>query len=60
VIWKGGKEREAKVTLAVALDLERPPSPIDPNPFLWELLNRSLALSLGEMRQEERPLIVTP
>ena len=60
VIWKEGKKREAKVTLAVALDLERPPSPLDPNPFLWELLNRSLALSLGEMCQEERPLIVTP
>jgi hypothetical protein len=65
ILWKQGREHEASLAVRAALDLTTPFSPIDPNPFCWNLLLKSLYGLLeterGEREQEEQSsLIVTP
>jgi hypothetical protein len=65
ILWKQGREQEATLAVRAALDLKTPFSPIDPNPFCWNLLLKSLYGLLeterGEREQEEQSsLIVTP
>jgi hypothetical protein len=65
ILWKQGREQEATLAVRAALDLKTPFSPIDPNPFCWNLLFKSLYGLLeterGEREQEEQSsLIVTP
>jgi hypothetical protein len=50
ILWKQGKEREAQMAVAVAVDLKAPLSPISPNPFIWNLLLKSLS---GLLRSED-------
>jgi hypothetical protein len=58
-----GKTEEAKTALSVAVDLEKPLNPIQPNPFLFQLVARSIQTLLAETREKEKrdpALIVKP
>ena len=63
VLWKQGRENEARVSLSAALGLENESALLSPNPFVLELVKRSL-LSLMEKEKdkqsEESRLIVRP
>ncbi|MCJ7640725.1 MAG: hypothetical protein MUO29_02405 [Desulfobacterales bacterium] len=63
VLLKRGKEEEAKICVAVALDLEKPLTPFQPNPFLSQWVTRSIATLLAEDRErkgQEPSLIIRP
>ena len=64
VLLETDREDEARVALSGAVDLKNPLSPIDPNPFIWTLLLKSvhsLIESDHEKKEEEKKtsLIVT-
>jgi len=50
ILWKMGKEREARMAVSAAIDLKAPFSPIEPNPFIWNLLLKSLSALLERGR----------
>jgi hypothetical protein len=65
ILWKKGQEKEASIAVSAAIDLQTPFNPIDPNPFCWNLLLKSLYGLLETEREEEKEeqgssLIVTP
>jgi hypothetical protein len=65
ILWKKGKEKEARTAVNAAVDLMTPLSPIEPNPFIWNLLLKSLSGLLGsesdERKEKERSsLIIAP
>jgi len=63
LLLKLGKEEEARLSLAVALDLEKPLNLIQPNPFLLQLIVNSIFTLLAEAnekRAKEPSLIVKP
>lgn len=65
VLLKTGKEDEARAALSAAVDLKNPFSPIEPNPFIWNLLLKSIqALIQTDQRKKEEEkktsLIITP
>ena len=64
ILWKEGKEKEASMAVCAAVDLKTPFSPIDPNPFCWNLLLKSLYGLLeterGEREQEEKSSLIVP
>jgi hypothetical protein len=63
VLWKQGRENEARVSLSAALGLENESSLLSPNPFLLELVKRSLISRMEkekEKQSEESGLIVRP
>jgi hypothetical protein len=65
ILLKTGKEDEAKTSLSAAIDLNNPFSAIDPNPFIWNLLLKSIYILIEEdhEKQEEEKktsLIITP
>jgi hypothetical protein len=65
ILWKMGKKKEAGMTVSAAVDLKTPFSPIEPNPFVWNLLLKSLYALLetgrGEQAKQKRSsLIITP
>jgi hypothetical protein len=63
VFLKMGKEEEAKISLSVALDLEKPLNLFQPNPFLLQLVIQSIFRLLTdayEKKKEEVSLIVKP
>ena len=65
VLLKTGKEDEAKASLSAAIDLNNPFSAIEPNPFIWNLLLKSIYILVQvdhEKKEEEKKtsLIVTP
>lgn len=65
ILLKTGKQDEARASLSAALDLNNPFSPIDPSPFIWNLLAKSIQILLEtdrEKKEEEQKtsLIVTP
>lgn len=65
VLLKTGKEDEARAALSAAVDLNNPFSPIEPNPFIWNLLLKSIQALIQtdrEKKEEEKKtsLIVTP
>ena len=63
VLNKLGKEEEARTALSVAIRLEKPLNPIQPNPFLLQLVIKSIYNLLAEAkekREKESSLIVTP
>lgn len=62
-LFKLGKEEEARISLAVALDLRKPPHVIRPNPFLFLLVVKSIFGLLSEAyekKKEEFSLIKRP
>jgi len=63
VLLKLGKEEEAKISLSVAMDLEKPLNPIQPNPFLFQLVIKSIFGLLAEAyekKSKEVSLIAKP
>jgi len=65
ILLRTGKEKEARATMSAAIDLKNPFSPIDPNPFIWNLLLKSIYILIeGDYKEKEKrgkvPLIVTP
>jgi len=65
ILLKTGKEDEARASLSAAIDLNNPFSPIKPNPFIWNLLLKSIYILIEEdheKKEEEKKtsLIVTP
>ncbi len=63
IYFKLGREEEAKISLAVAIDLAKPASPLQPNPFLFQLVIKSIFTLLKEAyekRVKEHSLIVKP
>ncbi len=63
VLLKLGREEEAKISLSVAMDLERPLNPIQPNPFLFQLVTNSIFSLLSEAyekKSKELSLIMKP
>jgi len=63
VLLKSGKEEEAKISLSVAMDLGKPLNPIQPNPFLFQLVVKSIFTLLAEVyekKSKEVSLIVKP
>jgi hypothetical protein len=63
LLFKLGKKEEARLSLAVALDLEKPLNLIQPNPFLLQLVVKSIFILLAETREKkakEPSLIVKP
>jgi hypothetical protein len=63
VLFKLGREEEAKISLAVAMDLEKPLHPIQPSPFLLQLVTKSIFSLLAEAKEKkakEVSLIVKP
>jgi hypothetical protein len=63
VLFKLGREEEARISLAVAIDLEKPVNPIQPNPFLFQLVVKSIVTLLAEAyekKAKEPSLIVKP
>ena len=63
VLFKLRREEEAKISLSVAMDLEKPLNPILPNPFLFQLVIKSIFSLLTEAyekKSKEVSLIVKP
>jgi hypothetical protein len=65
ILWKKGKEHEARMAVSAAVDLTAPFSPLEPNPFCWNLLLKSLYGLLeterGEQVKEKKSsLVITP
>jgi hypothetical protein len=50
ILWKMGKKREAGMAVSAAVDLKTPFSAIEPNPFVWNLLLKSLYALLERER----------
>jgi hypothetical protein len=53
-LLKLGKHEEAKISLAAALDLEKPLNTFQPNPFLFQLVTRSILTLLAEAYEEKK------
>ena len=63
VLLKLEKPEEARMALAAAIDLERPFNLFKPNPFLFELVVRSILSKItgSEAKEEQEPsLIIRP
>jgi hypothetical protein len=63
VLLQLGRDEEAKISLSVAMDLEKPLNPIQPNPFLFQLVIKSIFTLLAEAdekKSKEVSLIVKP
>ncbi|NWF93195.1 MAG: hypothetical protein HXY46_09775 [Syntrophaceae bacterium] len=63
IFFKLGKQEEARISLAVAIDLQKPLNPIQPNPFLLQLVVKSIFAFLKdayERKAAEPSLIVRP
>ena len=63
LLLKLGREEEAKISLSVAIDLGKPLNVIQPNPFLFQLVVKSIFTLLAEAyekKSKEPSLIVKP
>ena len=63
VLFKLGRQEEAKISLAVAIDLEKPFNQIQPNAFLYQLVIKSIFALLAETYEKkvkDPSLIVKP
>ncbi|MBW1716463.1 MAG: hypothetical protein JRJ77_11690 [Deltaproteobacteria bacterium] len=65
ILLKTGREEEARLAVSAAIDLKNPFSSIDPNPFIWNLLLKSLYILIEDVYEdkeeaEKTSLIVTP
>jgi len=55
ILWKMGKKKEAGMAVSAAVDLKTSFSTIEPNPFVWNLLLKSLyALMESERGSKEK------
>jgi hypothetical protein len=58
-----GREEDARVCLATAVDMEKPVNPIQPNPFLFQLVVNAILDFLEEAHEKEKQepsLIIKP
>lgn len=53
ILFKLGREEEARITLAVALDLKKAARLIQPNPFLFQLVIKSIFTLLKEAYEKK-------
>lgn len=53
ILFKTGKDKEARQALSAAIDLRNPFSPIEPNPFIWNLLLKSFYSEFEEDSDEK-------
>ncbi len=63
VLFREGKEGNARAALAASIDLRSPLNPFDPNPFLLNLVTRSIYSIVAqdmEKKEAEPSLIVKP
>ncbi len=65
ILWKTGKGQEARRALSAATDLKTPFNPIEPNPFIWNLMLKSIYVQMEPYYEEREKdqgasLIVTP
>ena len=63
VLFKLGRQDEARISLAVAIDLEKPVNPIQPNPFLLRWVVKailSLLKDTDQRKEKEPSFIVKP
>ncbi len=63
VLYRLGKGEEAKISLSIAMDLAKPLNAIQPNPFLLQLVMKSIFSLLTEAKEKkakEVSLIVKP
>ena len=63
IFLQSEREEDAKTCLSVAIDLEKPLNPLQPNPFLLQLISRSILALIAEREEERRKepsLIVRP
>ncbi len=63
IFHQQGRDEEARISLAAAIDLEKPLNPISPNPFLFQLIVRSLLALVSKAYEKEKrepSLIVRP
>ena len=63
ILLKLRREEEARISLSVAMDLEKPLNPIQPNSFLYQLVIKSIFGLLAEAyekKSKEVSLIVKP
>jgi hypothetical protein len=61
VLWKQGRENEARMSFAAAVGLENESGLLSPNPFVLELVKRSLRSLMEKEKEREEPgLIVRP
>jgi hypothetical protein len=63
LLFKLGREEEARISLAVTLDLQKPANLLQPNPFLFQLVVKSIFTLLAEAyekKSKEVSLIVKP
>ena len=63
VLLKLGRQEEARTSLSAAIDLEKPPNLIQPNPFLLQLVIKSIFARLAEAYEKtkkEPSFIVKP
>ena len=63
VLLKLGRQEEARTSLSAAIDLEKPPNLIQPNPFLLQLVIKSIFALLAEAYEKtkkEPSFIVKP
>ncbi len=54
ILYKLGREEEAKISLTVALDLKKPINIFQPNPFLYQLVIKSIYTILKEAYERKR------
>lgn len=63
LLYQMGREEEARISLSVALDLRKTPHLLRPNPFLYQLVIRSIFTLLSETEEKhlrEPSLIIKP
>jgi hypothetical protein len=65
ILLQTGREKEARLALCAALDLQKPFSSSEPNPFVWNLLLKSIYVLIGSEQEEteekgKSSLIITP
>ncbi len=54
LLFKLGREEEARISIAVALDLKKPIHLFRPNPFLYQLVIKSIYAFLKEAHEKKR------
>jgi hypothetical protein len=63
ILWKKGRENEARISLAAALGLEKESGILSPHPFVLELVKRSLQSireEEDEKKTEDAGLLIRP
>jgi hypothetical protein len=65
ILLQMGRDKEARLSLCAGLDLHKPFSSSEPNPFIWNLLLKSIHVHIGSeqketVEKEKSSLIITP